>query len=225
METISRGTLNVLKLAANTAIKSFLFISSGAVYGTQPPELKQTPEDFLRGPDISKAISGYAEGKRYTEVLCSIFRDGYGIPIKIARLFTFIGPYLDLNAEYAATDFIKKCISKEPIVIKSDGTPVRSYCYSADLAVALWSILLGDNPSDVYNVGSDEEISVADLARLIASCFEHETRISINAALPEQGTLPQRYIPDIFKLKRDFHYALKYSNGTAVRRTVEWMIK
>lgn len=223
METISRGTLNVLELASRKRIKSLLFISSGAVYGTQPPELKQIPEDFLQGPNLYKPESGYGEGKRYAEVLCSIFREKYALPIKIARLFAFIGPYQNLNAEFAASEFLWKCFQKEPIRIKSDGTPIRSYCYSADLAVALWSILLSDKGSHVYNVGSDEEISIAELAKLIVSHFSHETPIIIEDSLPIEGALPPRYVPDISRLKTELGVILKYRINIAIKRTIDWI--
>jgi dTDP-glucose 4,6-dehydratase len=223
METISRGTLNVLELAARNKVKSILFISSGAVYGTQPPDLKQLPEDFLQGPDLHRPESGYGEGKRYAEILCTIYREKYSFPLKIARLFTFIGPYLNLNAGFAASEFIRKCLLKEPITIKGDGTPLRSYCYSADLAVALWSILLSESSTDVFNVGSDEEISISELAKLIASNFDHKTEIIIDHSLSRTGKLPHRYIPDISRLKKDLEFHLKYPVAVAVRRTINWL--
>jgi len=172
METITRGTLNLLRHASEKEVKSALFLSSGAVYGSQPPRMERMQEDFLQGPVLDKPASGYAEGKRYAEVLCSIYRQEHGVPVKTARLFTFMGPYQDLSAGYAATEFIRNCLNKEPIKIQSDGRVIRSYCYSADLTVALFKMLLGEGKHSVYNVGSDEGISIAALADKIASCFD-----------------------------------------------------
>ena len=224
METITRGTLNVLELAAKNKVKSFLFLSSRAVYGIQPPDLKQIPEDFSLSPDITQSESGYAEGKRYAEVLCSIYRDRIGIPIKIARLFTFVGPYINLNAQYAVTDFIKKCQRKEPIIINSDGMPVRSYCYNTDASVALWNILLGDSEFSCFNVGSDNGISISELAGFVISCFKEKVPVIIKEPILS-GKLPARYLPDISRLKETFGFNLQYDSFAGVKRSIEWIIE
>ncbi|HEY9160193.1 MAG TPA: NAD-dependent epimerase/dehydratase family protein [Desulfomonilia bacterium] len=224
METITSGTLNVLKLAETNKVKSFLYLSSGAVYGTQPVRLKQIPEDFLQGPDITTSTSGYAEGKRYAEVLSSIYRERYCMQVKVARLFTFVGPYIDLNAQYAVTDFIKKCQKQEPIIINSDGTLVRSYCYSTDVAVALWEILLGETDISTFNVGSDDGISISELAEFVSSCFNKKVPVMIKEpALPEK--LPARYLPDISKLKETFDFKLQYDSLSAVKRSIDWLME
>jgi nucleoside-diphosphate-sugar epimerase len=222
METITRGTLNVLNLAEKNKVKSFLFLSSGAVYGIQPPELEQIPEDFIQGPDLSVPGSGYAEGKRYAEVLCSIHAQQHGIPAKVARLFTCTGPYIDLNANYAVSDFIMRCLRKEPIIINSDGTPVRSYCYSADLTVALWGILLSNTRHTCFNVGSDDSVSISGLAGFVASCFDETVPVIINGPASE-GDLPSRYLPDIARLKGVFDFNLQYDSFAAVKRTIDWI--
>lgn len=220
METISGGTLNLLRNASEKEVKSFLFISSGAVYGSQPPKLKRIPEGFLQGPDLGKPSSGYAEGKRYAEVLCSIFKEEKGVPVKIARPFTFMGPYQSLSAGYAATEFIRNCLNREPIKIKSDGRVIRSYCYSADLTVALLKVLLNGNNHPAYNVGSDEEISVASLAEKIAACFDYETEIIVEGR--KSTELPPRYLPDISLLRRDYKYTPHYAIDDTINRTVKW---
>lgn len=220
METISRGTLNILKYASKKELESFLYVSSGAVYGTQPHELRKVPEGFLQGPPVNEPASGYAEGKRYAEVLCSIFKEDKGVPVKIARLFTFMGPYQSLNAGYAATEFIRNCLNREQIRIKSDGRVIRSYCYSADLTVAMFKMLLNENKYPAYNVGSDEEISIAKLAEKIAACFDHETEIIIEGK--KSSELPPRYLPDISLLCKDYKYKPHYSIDKTVERTVSW---
>jgi nucleoside-diphosphate-sugar epimerase len=222
METITRGTLNVLNLAEKNKVKAFLFLSSGAVYGIQPPELKQIPEDFIQGPELSLPASGYAEGKRYGEMLCSIYHQQHGIPAKVARLFTFTGPYLDLNAQYAVSDFIKKCLGKEPIVVTSDGTPVRSYCYSTDLTVALWEILLSNTRHTCFNVGSDDSVSISSLAGFVSSCFDKVVPVIINESASE-GKLPSRYLPDITRLKDNLDFNLQYDSFASVKRTIDWI--
>jgi dTDP-glucose 4,6-dehydratase len=221
METISLGTTNVLKAASKKNIESFLFLSSGAVYGKQPPELKRVPEDCTYGPDISQGRFGYAEGKRFAEVLCAAYREKYGLPAKIARLFTFVGPYQKLSAGFASTEFMRNCFNKEKIRIIDGGRTIRSYCYSADLAVALWKILLDESRHNIYNVGSEEEVSIKKLAEMIRNNFPYETDIITEG--PGSGAgLPDRYLPDITRLRTEYGYDLKYPAKEAIRRTIEW---
>jgi nucleoside-diphosphate-sugar epimerase len=219
--TIVDGTHRVLEFARTHHTKKLLFTSSGAVYGKQPPEMTHIPEDYLGGPDVSKPLSAYAEGKRAAEMLCTLYSHQYGFETKIARCFAFVGPYLPLDANYAIGNFIRDALYGGPIVIKGDGTPYRSYLYAADLAVWLWTILIKGRNLQPYNVGSERSITINNLAERIASQFDMSIVVSISSR-PTPGAQSERYIP-LTKLSTNHIKIIDWIGlDRAIHKTINW---
>lgn len=214
------GTRRVLELARRSGVKKFLLASSGAVYGRQPRDLERTPEDYLGGPDPLDPRSAYAEGKRMAEWMCATASRAAGFQVKIARGFAFVGPYLPLDVHFAAGNFIADALAGRPIVVKGDGTPVRSYLYAADLAIWLWTILLRGESGRAYNVGSEEAVSIAGLAHLVAEIAGRtpvEVRETARADEP-----PERYVPSTARARDELHLQQHIDLAESIRRTVEW---
>ncbi len=168
LETIVDGTARTLEFASAHGASKFLLTSSGAVYGTQPPGITHVPEDFTGGPDPTSPASAYGEGKRMAELLCALHGSANGIQTKIARGFAFVGPYLPLDAHFAIGNFLRDALRGWSIVVKGDGTPHRSYLYAADLAVWLWTVLVKGIPGRPYNVGSEDDHTIVDVAHIVA---------------------------------------------------------
>jgi len=219
-ETIVDGTRRVLELALARGVRGFLLTSSGAVYGPQPPELLQLPETYAGGPDTLNPASAYAEGKRAAEYLCVATAQAHGLPVKIARCFAFVGPHLPLDAHFAAGNFLRDALHGGPIRVSGDGTPYRSYLYAADLAIWLWTILLRGAPGRAYNVGSDDAVTISELAHLIAGLTDPPCSVEI-ARSPAPGPAA-RYVPSVARAQEELGLQVTVPLPLALRRTLAW---
>jgi dTDP-glucose 4,6-dehydratase len=220
LETIIRGTKRTLEFAVTAGAKRFLFVSSGAVYGKQPPEMTHIPETYLGSPDPMDPNSAYGEGKRVGELLCAIAHKEHGLKTTIARCFAFVGPHLPLDAHFAIGNFIRDAIRGEPIKVK-DGTPYRSYLYAADLAIWLWTILFEGETCHHYNVGSEQEITISKLAETVASTIGGTTA-SAASSTPRITTFPSCYVPYVEKAGSELGLRAQISLEDGVRKTATW---
>jgi dTDP-glucose 4,6-dehydratase len=191
---IVEGTRHVLDFAVSSKANNMLYVSSGAVYGKQPYNLSHISEDYMGAPDLTSLNSVYAEGKRTAEMLCTLYSNKYNLSIKIARCFAFVGPYLPLDKHFAIGNFIGDLIENKPIIIKGDGTPVRSYLYVSDLIIWLFTILVKGKNCYPYNVGSEEEVSIEKLAKIIAKFAKIPLEIEIQTKKSKHNII-DRYVP------------------------------
>jgi len=223
VDTIVDGTRAVLTMVADMPLEAFLFVSSGAVYGSQPPERIWLAEDDRSGPDLGEARSCYAEAKRYSELLCRIFAERHGVPLSVARLFTILGPYQDRNSTSAVIDFIRQCLDGDTITIWDNGQAIRSYCYVADAVVALWKLLFGPQQGGAVNVGSDlEAVSFVDLAHRVARNAGKRVTVVVQGTRPT-GILGLRYAPDVTRLYEKTGFRPATTLDQALCRTIAWM--
>jgi len=107
------------------------------------------------------------------------------------------------------------------IDVNGVGTAFRSYMYASDLAEWLWTILLKGKTGQVYNVGSDEVISIKDLAYLVSDCFPHKPEVQINQK-PNLTQPPLRYVPSIDRSKKELNLSVRIDLKTAIMRTIDW---
>ena len=220
-DTIVDGTRNTLALAREAGARTFLLVSSGAVYGNQPASLPKLHEDFLGGPDLSRATSAYAEGKRAAEVMCAVEADRSGMSVRVARCFAFVGPHLPLDAHFAIGNFIRDALAGAPIRIRGDGTATRSYLYMADLAAWLWTLALSPHARGAYNVGSEQETSILEAARAVAAACAPNAPIEVGGAPGGPGAL-QRYVPSTARAREELGLAQTVALPDAIKRTVRW---
>ena len=213
------GTTRVLEFVKQKNIQSTLYVSSGGVYGRQPPEVRHMPEDNANAPDTMQLRSCYGEGKRVGEFLCAYYGRKFELPVKIVRPFAFVGPYLALDAHFVIGNFIKNRLADEPILIKGDGTPIRSYMYAADLAIYLFKVLIHGENLTPYNLGSSEEVSIVSLAHLIANMSGPKLDITVLQKNDRQG-LPERYVPDVTRIETRFPAINTISMTDAIARTL-----
>jgi dTDP-glucose 4,6-dehydratase len=221
LDTVVEGTREVLEFARQKAIRKFLLTSSGAVYGRQPSELTHVPEDFAGAPDVFDHRSAYGEGKRLAELLCTLYAKKHGLEPKVARCFAFVGPYLPIDIHYAVGNFLRDGLKGGPILVGGDGTPYRSYLYAADLAVWLWTILFQAPPNRAYNVGSDQGLTIAELAHAVAAASGPGCTVTI-ARQPTPGKAPDRYVPSIVRARTECNLHVRIGPEEALRRTLAW---
>lgn len=215
MHTLA-GTRRVLEFSRNCRASRLLFASSGAVYGRQPAELRHIPEDYFGAPDIADPSSAYGETKRISELMCVTS----GLDCVIARGFAFVGPYLPLTEKFAVGSFIRDALAGGPIRIAGDGSHQRSYLYAADLAIWLLAILSRGKSGAAYNMGSNEAITVADLAERISRIADVESVFGNRGNQVGSGRLC--YVPSIAKARNELNLMAYTSIETALERTLDW---
>ena len=220
-ETIVEGTRRTLNFARQSGARKFLLTSSGAVYGRQPAELTHLPEDYFGGPDTGEPRSAYGEGKRAAEMLCTLYGRQFGLEPKIARCFAFVGPYLPLDIHFAIGNFIRDGLRGGPITVSGDGTPFRSYLYAADLAVWLWTILIQGKSARAYNVGSEADLPIVEVAQAVARAFRPPVPVAI-ARRAEPGKPAERYVPATRRARTELGLAAVVPIDEAIQRTAEW---
>ena len=211
--TIVDGMSRVLDLAQRSGARRVLNVSSGAVYGAfagQPSGAKE--EDFTN----AQPLTPYAAAKREAEHLCA----QSDVDFVTARAFAFLGPHLPLDAHFAAGNFLRDAQRGGPILVRGDGTALRSYLYPADLVVWLLRILSRGQRARAYNVGSDEVVPTAQLGRRIAAAVLPAPEVIIQSVQP-QG--PQNiYLPDIRRARAELNLDVAIPLDDAIARTLEF---
>lgn len=221
-DVIVRGTKRILQFAEASGARRLLLASSGAVYGRQRSGTRHVAED---DPGLKVPIeppSAYAEGKREAERLClEAVRRG-GLEPVIARGFAFLGPHLPLDAHYAAGNLLRDALAGGPVSVSGDGTPYRSYMYAADLTAWLWALLARGASGRAYNVGSENRVTVAELARTIASIVSPDAEVRI-AKAAVAGASPEQYVPSTRRAREELGLRDTIDLEEGIRRTAAWV--
>jgi nucleoside-diphosphate-sugar epimerase len=218
------GTHNLLELARVKKVESFLFFSSGEVYGEIPEQNIPIAEDKYGYLNPTLVRSCYAEGKRAGETMCISWHHQYGVPVKIVRPFHTYGPGVALEDGRVYADFVSDIVLGRNIIIKGDGKAMRVFCYIADATIAFFTVLLKGGNAGAYNVADDRgEISIKGLANMLVSLFpEKKLCVEIREDIVTDGYIKSRVnrcLPDIAKLRR-LGWSPCHSMEDGFRRTI-----
>ncbi len=197
VDALYMGTKNILDQCGKT-LKSVLFSSSGVVYGPDPVDGSHFFEEQLLQSRSDKNSFSLGIGKIVTELMISEYSRRYNYSYSIARCFSFAGELMPLDLHYAFGNFIRCAKSQTDIILNSDGSAVRSYLYIGDAIVWL-SCLLCEPKNTIVNVGSDEPISILELAKLIAN--KSGVAVKSSPDLKVEGNFVRpTYLPSLGKL-------------------------
>ncbi len=218
-DIIVGGTRNSLEIARRCGAKRFLFLSSGLAYGSQPPELDALVEEQTGRLNSLDPKAAYGNAKHFAEHLCIQYGISFGFEVSIARLFAFLGPLLPLDAHFAAGNFIRDGLEGRTIRVEGDGTPLRTYLHAGELARWLWTLFARGRPGQIYNVGSDEIVSIRELAERVGRLCGVGVEI---AGTPAPGRLPPRYVPDVRKAGQELGLRPLWNLEESLCRTLAW---
>lgn len=218
------------KMKSPHPLKSFLFFSSSEIYGDPLPECIPTKEDFRGLVSCTGPRACYDESKRYGETLCVNFHHIHGVPVKIARPFNNYGAGLSIDDRRVIPDFCKNILNGQNIVMLSDGSPTRTFCYIADAITGYLLALLSNHNGEPFNIGIESpEISMRDMALTLLGVAERELGIKglklITGTSDDKNYLvdnPDRRCPSIEKARRMLGYNPKVSLEEGLRRALLW---
>lgn len=229
LETIDAGflgTKNLLELAKQKNVKSFLFMSSSEVYGDPDPEKIPTKEDYLGNVSCTGPRACYDEPKRIGETLCMNYAEIYNLPIKIARPFNIFGPGIRLDDGRVAPTFVLAALSGKNLPVHGDGKNTRTFCYISNAIVGFFKILFSDRNKEVFNIGADEpEIQIKHLADIILGLVENEGAeidlIEERAEIYKESD-PNRRCPDLSKIRTYLGYNPRINLIAGLKRFITW---
>lgn len=218
------GTSQMLALAVSNPVEAFLYVSSSEIYGSLEPERIPTRETDMGYLDPLQVRSCYAESKRMGETMCISWMYQFKVPVKIVRPFHTYGPGMPAGDGRVHADFVEDIVHGRNIVMRSDGTAVRAFCYVADATRGFFRVLLQGKEGEAYNVGNDQcEMSIKELAETLVNLFPEKKLAVIQSSPGLSGYMPSRVSrisPDISKIK-----SLEWSPVTGIKegfhRTVE----
>jgi len=225
MDVGTIGTRNMLELAREKHVKSFLFTSSSEVYGDPDSKHVPTRETYHGNVSITGPRACYDESKRYGETMCYAFWHVFKVPVKIIRPFNVYGPGIRPDDFRVLPNFIEHAIRREPLPIHGDGRNTRSFCYINDAIEAIFKVLFSNANGEAFNVGNPKpEISVAELAKITAELMPYAVKV-VHIEPPHAVYAqddPKRRCPDISKLQATVDFKPRYDLRTGLKRTIEW---
>lgn len=164
------GTGNLLEFAAAYGCRRLAFASSNEIYGENKGDIELFDEDYCGFINCNTLRAGYPESKRCGEALCQAYIRQKGLDIVIPRLTRSYGPTMLMSDSKAISQFIKKGLAGEDIVLKSKGNQYYSYTYVADAVSGLLTVLLKGRTGEAYNIADERsDIRLKDLAEYVAN--------------------------------------------------------
>lgn len=237
IETINanvQGLYNVLnymiaKKNAKKPVDGLLYFSSSEIYGDPTEGNIPTPETYRGNVSCTGPRACYDESKRFCETLCVNYSKTYDLKIKIARPFNNYGPGMKITDGRVVADFSKNIVEGKNVVMFSNGSPSRTFCYVADAIVGYLKILLKGRNAEAYNIGVEKpEVGIKELAmemiKIAKGEFNYKGVLKMEKNREEKYLTdnPQRRCPLIDKAKIELGYVPEISLEKGLTRTLIW---
>ena len=215
----SYGTKIMLDIAKKSNAV-FMYTSSSEVYGDA--SILPTPESYYGYVNPNGIRSCYDESKRFSEALIMAYRRQYGLNVRIQRPFNVYGPRIREDGIYGRVipRFISQGLKNEDITIHGDGMQTRSFLYVDDWVSGTLKFLFTENVEHaVMNIGSDSEITIRELAKLVLKQTESRSRI-VNISAREDD--PRRRSADLSIIKKELGWFPATELNIGLKKTIEW---
>lgn len=218
------GTYNLLNYAVENHARRFLFASSVEIYGENRGDTEYFDEGYCGYLDCNTLRAGYPESKRAGEALCQAYRKARGLNIVIARISRTYGPTMLSGDTKAISQFIKKGVEKQDIVLKSEGNQLYSYNYVADSVSGLLTILLKGKDGEAYNIADTKsDYTLKKLAQLIADLSGVKIRFEIPDETEKAGySKATKALMSAEKL-RDLGWSAHWDMESGIRQTLDFL--
>lgn len=186
------GTENLLNYSLCHNLDRFLYVSSGEVYGDG--SLQAWREQDSGYVDVTSPRACYPTAKRAAENLCACYHSQYGLDITIVRPSHIYGATFTNSDNRAYAQFIRNVIAGQDIVLKSDGSQKRGYCYVADCVSAMLFVLFYGEAGQAYNISNDNSfVSIREFAEYVARTESKEVILDIPEANEKKGYSTLQY--------------------------------
>jgi dTDP-glucose 4,6-dehydratase len=216
LRVASEGTVNALELAARHGAR-FVLTSTADVYGE--PEVHPQREEYCGHVNPIGVRSVYEEGKRFAEATTMAYARERGVDVGVARLFDTYGPRMSLDDGRVVPAFVGQALSGVPLTVAGDGSQTRSLCWIEDTVDGLLRLACADVAGPV-NIGSDHEVTMLELARMVIELTGSESRIH-HVALPADDPHVRR--PDLTRARLLLGWEPEMSLEEGLKRMALWM--
>jgi len=209
LETNARGTENVLRLAKEHGGKKVILASSSEVYGKTSKIPFREDDDTVLGP-TSVSRWGYSCSKALDEFLALAYHREKGLPAVVLRFFNIVGPRQSGRYGMVMPRFVSQALAGDHITVYGDGEQMRSFTYVKDVVKAMADIaLVPSAEGQVFNIGSDREITINDLAQLVRRVLKSGSEIihiPFSEVYGSDFEEASRRLADISKIKKYISY-------------------
>ena len=171
----SVGTMNVMEVARKSNAK-LLFTSSSEVYGE--PKITPQSEEYTGNVETTGFRSNYEEGKRFSETIVAHYVKKYGVHAVMVRLFNVYGPNMHLDDQRVIARFVTQALAGQPLTVQG-GSQSRTLCYVDDILNGFEAVITKGVPAEIYNLGSDKDLTMKEFAEKVIEFTNSESGIQI----------------------------------------------
>lgn len=225
----TNGLKTILDYSLKQKVKRILFFSSSEIYGNPDKKNIPTTEDYNGNVSPVGPRACYDESKRFGETLCYIYANKFNLPLRVVRPFNNFGPLMNINDKRLPADLAKMVLKKKDILLYSNGSPKRTFCYISD-AICGYLKILRYKKYDYFNIGSsNKEISVKKLAQIFKSkakkIFNVDLKIKFKISNDKEYLVdnPSRRKPNLVKSRKLLNFKSKISTERGVENYLNFL--